>query len=233
MYSFKSRVRYSEVGLDGRLGMAGIINYFQDCSTFQSEDIGMGISYLKETNRCWLLSSWQVMVERYPDLGETITIGTWAYDFKGFYGYRNFIMKDAQGILIACANSVWINYNIETKRPVKIIPQQIKDYQMEEKLDMPYTERKIKMPDDMSKKEAYIVQKHHIDTNNHVNNGQYIQMAMEFVPENLTIRKIRVEYKKSAIYQDKIIPYVKEEAGMIKVALMDIKGKPNVLLELS
>ena len=34
MYSFKSRVRYSEVGEDKKLSLNGIINYFQDCSTF-------------------------------------------------------------------------------------------------------------------------------------------------------------------------------------------------------
>ena len=36
-YSFTSRIRYSEIGEDGCLTLPGLINYFQDCSTFQSE----------------------------------------------------------------------------------------------------------------------------------------------------------------------------------------------------
>ena len=39
MYSFDSFVRYSEVGEDKKLTLDGIINYFQDCSTFQSEEL--------------------------------------------------------------------------------------------------------------------------------------------------------------------------------------------------
>ena len=51
MYSFDSRVRYSEVDEDRKLSLTGVINYMQDCSTFQSEDLNMGIDYLAEKHR--------------------------------------------------------------------------------------------------------------------------------------------------------------------------------------
>ena len=69
MYQFKSRIRYSETDETGRLSVPGIINYMQDCSTFQSEDGRMGISYLKEHHRAWLLSGWRIVIDRYPKLG--------------------------------------------------------------------------------------------------------------------------------------------------------------------
>ena len=46
MYSFESRIRYSEVDQNQELSVTGIINYLQDCSTFQSEDLNLGITYL-------------------------------------------------------------------------------------------------------------------------------------------------------------------------------------------
>lgn len=46
-YFFTSRIRYSEIGEDGNLTLPGLINYFQDCSTFQSEAIGEGVAELK------------------------------------------------------------------------------------------------------------------------------------------------------------------------------------------
>ena len=49
MYQFDSRVRYSETDEQGRLSVTGILNYLQDCSTLQSEDIGLGIEYLKKS----------------------------------------------------------------------------------------------------------------------------------------------------------------------------------------
>lgn len=47
-YSFESRVRYSEIGENGCLELPGILDYFQDCCTFQSESIGQGIEVVKE-----------------------------------------------------------------------------------------------------------------------------------------------------------------------------------------
>ena len=41
MYTFDSRIRYSEVGEDKRLTLISLVDYFQDCSTFQSEDLGI------------------------------------------------------------------------------------------------------------------------------------------------------------------------------------------------
>ena len=34
VYDFTSRVRYSETDADAKLSLTGIMNYFQDCSTF-------------------------------------------------------------------------------------------------------------------------------------------------------------------------------------------------------
>ena len=85
-YSFKGRVRYSEIGEDGCLTLPGIQNYYQDCCTFQSEEIGQGMEVLEERQRAWVLSSWQIVVNRYPGLGETIVASTAPYGFKGFPG---------------------------------------------------------------------------------------------------------------------------------------------------
>ena len=92
MYSFDSRVRYSEVGEDKKLTLNGIINYFQDSSTFQSEELHIGVGRLEELKRVWVLSSWQIVVDRYPSLCENIRISTWPYQFQVFLGWRNFTM---------------------------------------------------------------------------------------------------------------------------------------------
>ena len=97
MYTFDSRVRYSETDEEGNLSVVGIMNYLQDCSTFQSEDLKLGISYLNEEKRAWWLSGWQIEILRQPHFGERIRISTWPYGFKGIYGYRNFTIEDEMG----------------------------------------------------------------------------------------------------------------------------------------
>ena len=66
MYAFDSRIRYSETDSEGYLTLDALLNYFQDCSTFHSEDVGLGIGYMKEIGQVWVLSSWQIVVNRYP-----------------------------------------------------------------------------------------------------------------------------------------------------------------------
>lgn len=209
MYSFNARIRYSEVGEDQQLTVPGVVNYLQDCSTFQSEDLKMGLDYLKKRERAWWLSSWQVVVKRYPRLGEEIVVSTWPYDFKGMYGYRNFVIQDRQGDCLVKANSVWFLFDTAAGRPVKVREEDIRGYGPgEDKLDMEYAPRRIAMPEAYEKKDAVPVMRHCIDTNRHVNNAWYVAAAWEALPEGLKVCEIRAEYKKAAVLGDVMIPKV-------------------------
>ena len=92
-YSFESRVRFSEIGEDGCLTLPGVLDYFQDCCTFESEQTGVGMEVLKEQKRAWVLSAWQVITKRYPKLGENIKVTTIPYGFRGFIGMRNLFLR--------------------------------------------------------------------------------------------------------------------------------------------
>ena len=45
------RVRFSEIDHTRKITVPSIINYFQDCSTFQSEDIGVGLDVLSKNEK--------------------------------------------------------------------------------------------------------------------------------------------------------------------------------------
>lgn len=231
MYSIRQRVRYSEVNQEKCLTLAGIINYFQDCSTFQSEGIGLGMETLEAKKRGWILSSWQVVVERYPKFCEEIEVSTWPTGFNGLYGTRNFIMTDKEGKRVAYANSIWVFMNMETGRPAKPETQDIEGYVTEPELDMDYAPRKIKLPQEWEEGKAFSVMKSQIDTNHHVNNSQYIQMALEVLPEEMPVRQVRVEYKKSAVYGDIIFSKLSIEETKTIVELCDAEGKLYAAVE--
>ena len=69
------------------------------------------------------------------------------------------------------------------------------------------------------------MRRYHIDTNEHVNNCQYVQMAMEMLPGDINVRQLRVDYKKSAVLGDMIFPKVSEEQDRTVVELCDEVGK--------
>ncbi|MBR5248430.1 MAG: acyl-[Lachnospiraceae bacterium] len=234
-YTFDGKIRYSETDSEGRLTLAALLNYFQDCSTFQSEMLGLGVKYMKEHRLVWVLSSWQIVVERYPMLCEDVQIGTFPYDFKSFMGGRNFFMKDKEGKYVAKANSLWSLLNTQTMKPVAAPEDMVERYGLDPKLEMDYVSRKIAVPEGGLQGETVIVKKHHLDTNHHVNNGQYVAMALDCLPEGAVakqgIRQLRAEYKKQAFLGDKLYPYIVEtEDGMI-VSLRSEEGKPYVNVE--
>lgn len=231
MYTFDSRIRYSETDSEGKLTIASLINYFQDCSTFHSEDVGLGIAYLRENHLVWVLSSWQIVVERYPDLGENVTIGTQPYDMKGFLGYRNFWMQDRKGSYLAKANTLWSLLNTNTGKPGNIPEGMAEGYGIGERLDMEYAPRKIIVPQGGSSQDVITVRKHHLDTNHHVNNQQFVDMAMAYLPEGFAVRQLRAEYKRQAFLDDVLVPYVAGDGGRVVVSLTDPAGVPYVVVE--
>ena len=230
MYSFTSRIRFSEVDTHLNLTLGSVIDYFQDCSTFHSEAAGMSIARLNEKKRAWLLSSWQIVPVRLPKLGEKVTVSTWPYAFKGFFGYRNFTMTGEDGECLVYANSIWIYLDTETGRPVKVDEEQKTSFPLEEKFPMEYADRKICVPEEMEEQESFQVAKHHLDINHHVNNARYIKMAEEYLPEGFVIEEMQAEYKKAAMLHDVIVPRVAREDGRLTVALTDAGGSPYAVM---
>ena len=170
MYEEKGKVRYSEIDSEGKLTIPALMNYFQDCTNFQSESLGVGFKTLMEHDLAWILSSWQICVNKMPELAEDIKTQTWPTDFKGFFGTRNFCLRSGDDEVLAYANSIWVLIDIKTGKPTRV-PDFVADrYQNEPPIPMECSERKIKAPTEYVEKDPIPVLKFFIDTNKHVNN---------------------------------------------------------------
>lgn len=233
MYQLNSRVRYSEVNSEQQLTLSALIEYLQDCCTFQSEDMGVGMEYLQQEHSAWVLSSWEIRVLRYPKMGENIQVSTWPCDFKGFYGTRNFLITDESGEIIAKANSLWVFMDTERMRPKKVPAELIEAYQREteEPLAEEWHDRKIAIPQEGEAKEFVQVARFHIDTNHHMNNGKYVQVAEEYLPEEFMVKGLRAEYKKAAVLGDTLHPKVTREEDTVTVVLADSEDKPYAIVQ--
>jgi len=151
-------------------------------------------------------------------------IGTLPYDFKGFLGYRNFLMKTKAGEVLAQANSLWTLLNFDTMKPAMPTKELLDKYTVEPRLDMEYSGRKIVIGDKGQAMEPVIIRKQHLDSNNHVNNGQYLSITGDYLPEDFSVGQIRAEYKKQAHLNDILIPWVAAQEKRIVVSLQDEKG---------
>lgn len=230
MYTFNSRVRYSEVDSNARLTLDGIINYMQDCTNFQSEDLGVGLEFYKEKNLAWILNSWQIVIDEYPKMGENITIGTQSFGYEKMFGHRNFLITKEDGSRVAIANSLWVLMDLKKNRPRIVTPEIGDVYGKHKPLEMEYAPRKIKMPENVVKGREFVVQESQLDTNHHVNNGQYVRMAMNQI-ELPKVSELRVEYKKQALLGDMIVPFICRQENKTFVSLDDVDGKAYAVVQ--
>ena len=235
MYIFDGRIRYSEVDRSRRLTAEKTIDYFQDCTSFQSEDLGIGLDYMGERGIAWVINYWQIQFFRRPVMGEAVRIGTQPYEFKGLMGLRNFMMETRDGERLAVANSVWTLLDMEKMYPARVPEEIIEKYELAPKLDMEYSPRKIAVPKDGGEiKEDVVVRRHHLDTNRHMNNAQYVHFAVMVLPVEAEIRELRVEYRKQAMLGDAITPVLYRTApDKYLVSMNSADGKPYAVVEMA
>lgn len=237
MYTFNARIRYSEVDRNGFLSPLALLDYFQDCAIFHSEDVGVGLKYLNERNIAWVLNSWQIDINEMPRFGDEVLVSTFAYDFKGYFGYRNFLLRDMDENILALANSIWSLINMEKMKPQLISEEMLSAYGICDRLDMEYMDRKLKIykDADINTAEKITIGVHNLDTNNHVNNSQYVHMASDYIPLNPEkenrIKRIRAEYRKQAFLGDVFIPAVCKQDDKVMVMFNDSSGKSFVNVE--
>lgn len=210
MFSFDTKVRYSELNEDRIVRPESIVNYLQDCTTFHSDSLGADVDFYMTEKKVWVLNSWQIEIDRQIEANEEIKVCTWPYDYTGAYGHRNFVIKDSEGNDIVKANTLWVFTDLITGRPIKLNEEIAKLYTLEEKLDMTYLDRKIKLPQGVFgiAYDKVPVRKYFIDSNGHVNNGKYIGCAAEYIPDGFKVERIRAEYKRPAKYGDTLYPMV-------------------------
>ena len=236
MYEYDFRVGFSQSDNDQKMTVTSIIDMFQDCSCFHSDDLGIGFDYLRPRNLVWIINYWELEFNRFPRYGEKLTVGTFPYDFKGFFGYRNFYLRSNDEYIVK-ANSLWTLMDWSNMLPSRATSEMIQGYELGSRLDMTYGSRKIALPDtsevDITKPDPVRISRHNLDSNGHVNNGQYVKIAYGYTKEDRDISHMRVEYRKQAHLGDMIYPVVYSGNDTVTVSLEDGAGEPYCIMELT
>ena len=216
MYEMKIRVRYSEVDREGIARLHQILEYFQDCGTFQSEELGLGVEEDQKNHRAWYLIAWNVKIIRHPRMSEYIDVTTQAYKMRGFYGYRRYSIIDEQGATIVSAEAIWILMNTQKMLPMKVT-KEIADIYVEKDAD----------------KTVRINRKISDDGNNHVNNTVYALWTEDILPEGACAKEVRIDYRKAAMFKETIQVFVQQQEDIFKVKYIKPDGEIAALVEMT
>lgn len=223
-YEYPVRVRFSDVDHRGAMTIPAMINAFQDASTFQSETIGQGSQELVSEGRAWVLTHWHIVIDRYPLQYEDIRVGTFASRFRGVLANRNFYLRSSEGDLLVRADSSWGFIDLSSGRLVRPEEHNIAGYGEHEPLPMPHEPRRISLPDGLADCEPVVLRRHHIDVNEHMNNCQYVLLALDLLPAEEHPHRIRVDYRRSAVLGDTLYPKIAHAGDRSVISLQDADG---------
>ena len=231
MYEMKVRIRFSDIGSDQKLRLYELPKYFQDISIEHSEAVGVGIPYLAPRSLAWLLTSWQIDIERLPVYNEIVTVRTWPYSFRSSFGYRNYEIVDEAGNQIVKAYALWLHTDIANMKPAVTLPEEYSKYGLDDQLEMEYQPRKITLPSEMEEVDQVLVTEHYADMYQHMNNAMYVDIASDYLPEYAEIARIRVDYRKQVKIGDRM--YIRRQVTEDKcyVAVYDEAGDMHVSTE--
>ena len=220
MYSLNYKVTTSTCDSDGKLKLYSALQMMQDCSEMWIDSEQGVKDYFEKENMAQLLASRQVEVIRQPSFKEELTVTTSVYGMKSMFGFRNTFIYDAEGLPCYRTWSMGAFVDKGTGKLKKVDDQTISTMLLEPKLDMNYKDRRIILPKEGGTVLAPVaVQRADIDYNKHVNNANYIRMAMELLPEGFEVKGLRVEYRVPARLNDQLVPTVYQQDELFIVAL--------------
>lgn len=235
MYSFESRVRYSECDETGELTLSAMMNYLQDCSTFQCEDAPGGMAELGRRRLGWILGTWEIEVLELPRFGEKIKAITWCYSMRGLQALRNFTLTRPDGAPLVRADSQWFLYDLAAGRVIRVPEDQRFYLEDTPRLDMPALPRKVGVEGTGEEASHIEVSEQLLDSNNHVNNAQYVRLAADAAAElghAVKPHRLTVQYRTMARLGDIMVPHVHACEDGFAVSLASEAGDPYAVVKL-
>jgi acyl-ACP thioesterase len=203
-------IHYHEVDPEEQATPLTLLYYLEDAAIAHSESVGNGVAQIKAEGLAWILNRWHLQMDRYPILGEKVIIETWPSSFERFYGRREFLIRAMTQEIIGRATSLWIFYNIATKRPCRIRSEFGEVYGLDplRAIDDPFDPLQAIGAGTEEGEQEFSVRRSDIDTNGHVNNANYLQWMLEVVPEDIYqnnhLASLEIQYKKETTYGSSI-----------------------------
>lgn len=209
-------VRYMDSFFSMKTNIITILYYFNEIAQQAGDyyagnkEIRGSDAYQREEEFVWMLTNWQIEVDRYPDCGETLKIKTVARAIDRYYAFREFFLMDSKEFVIAQGKSKWVLLDPVSKKPM-IAKEYMNDLYGVARPSKPFTIEEPFSSKEPNFERDFEVEKSDIDLYHHVNNIVYAKWIYDSIPFENTERKhlkeFRIRYKKECNFPDKIVLY--------------------------
>ena len=220
MYSLKYKVTTSTCDSEGRLKLYSALQMMQDCSEMWIDSEPEVKAYFARENMVQLLASRQVEILRVPNFKEELTVTTSVYGMKPMFGFRNTFIYDADGRPCYRTWSMGAFVDKATGKLKRVDDCVANSLLIEPQLEMTYRDRRIILPKEGGDVlEPVRVLRADIDYNRHMNNANYVRVAMELLPDGYEVSGLRVEYRVAAKLGDTLVPTLYRDGDTFLIAL--------------
>lgn len=180
---YATRVAASAVGPHGYLTLPHLIRLFQEVALRNTDRLGIASSDLmQDYGLTWVLHRQLIDTERWPRLGEPITVVTVPTRIeRKLITYRDFYLLDANNKIVVRSTSAWSVMHYDSRR-LRHMPQNLIDLlddlpPAQTHLSLP--EQKPTAPQTATAERHFDVDFARLDFNNHLTNPAYAELMIE------------------------------------------------------
>lgn len=206
------RVAAFAIGPGGFLTLSNLIRILQEAAMRNTVRLGISSPELIEAEGLsWVLRRQRIDIERWPRLGEELTVVTAPSGFeRRLQTFRDFHLRDDQGRTIITAASEWLLMNVVSRRLQPIPPRiaLLKDQLAPAAAHLKRPEGKLRPPESPTMEVNSTVTYYQLDFNDHLTNPVFPELMLEPLGHDFLFRHLPVQadvmYYQEARYGDAI-----------------------------
>jgi len=201
-FEYSMKIPFDMSDVNGFIKIPQLILLSLQVSGMQSIELGMSDRYILENyNLVWIITDYNMKIERLPVFDEKITIETYAKSHNRLFCYRAFNIKDEAGNTIIEMVATFVLMDRDTRK-VHPVMSEITDA-----FDSEFSKTMIRGPRfkelEGGVEQEYRVRFYDLDMNGHVNNSKYLDwvfevMGADFLTQHVP-KKVHLKYVKEVL----------------------------------
>ena len=201
-FEYSMKIPFDMSDVNGYIKIPQLILLSLQVSGMQSIELGMSDMYILENyNLVWIITDYNMKIERLPVFDEKITIETYAKSHNRLFCYRAFNIKDEEGNTIIEMVATFVLMDRDTRK-VHPVMSEITDA-----FDSEFSKTMLRGPRfkelEGGVEQEYRVRFYDLDMNGHVNNSKYLDwvfevMGADFLTQHIP-KKVHLKYVKEVL----------------------------------
>jgi len=221
IYEKEFEVMLKDIDKNNKMRFSTYLNFMQEIGGLHSEEFGYSLKDEPITHKAWIVIAWKLEIYRRPAWNEKVLVRSFIGKIDKLYHYRDYEILDNTGTIIAKGVAQWVMVDTITKKIQIADAKLISEFPIVEDESFDNIIKKVNTRinvDEMKEVFEYKIQKRDVDTNNHMNNIVYLDLALECLDDEYidNISSIEIHYKTECKYGDKVT-FMKDNENKVYV----------------